>query len=1046
MPPKKLSQLHTQTWKHKAAESAIRAAAWLREQKCRQTYFTKLRMWHAVRLYSRHLRHDADGLGQSNAHLQRQVSFMRRQAAELGAAAEEERKRADDAEVQLQETELELARLRRGGGGGGAGKGSADRRRLEQMEEEVRVLQEENEELRGELHRAAADRSVQAGGPSDEELQELRLENEELRVELRRRGSEERRRADEVEELRELHLENEELREELRRRGSEARRRAADAEELRQLGQENDELRQQLRRARQAGRPDPDADPDEQRRLAEENASLRERLRGAGDARRRAEELEAEERRLAEENASLRERLRGAGDARRRAEELEAQVRELEDEVEQLRRLPAPEAAAQGGGSSRRGQEGSAAGGSGRGGGGAAGAGEVPADDPYGSVGGNQDDMDTARSRIAELESDFDQERRRNIGANRELTALRRERDDLRRRLRSDETAQRELQQLREECAKLKRALGDARRAAALQPHHSISASSAGGVPSSPASGASARRERFLARRAERSPRAEPAPADAGGRYESSSRYASHSAAERPPPPPDTRRVRVARAPPHYPEFGLALTDTYPRPVKLGRRRGDGPRRRLDGIKVVGVRNAARRAGVRPDDILLEVNGTTVATLAAFRDAVVGLPDGAPAVLLVERAEDGGVERLEFTVCPGRSLDPPGHQFQRTVWIPREDGSGLDVNRLAAPRGMVYTDGGALVHSPAGSRCGSPVHCDACSELAHSPPPPAGSRRRWEENLRDTREDRARSQSPPHSSQASPRRTSVMPDGCDGAWAWAGTPTASPRAGGHHRRPSGTEDEVDPDPSPRGSPPPPSPRPRQLDEGPAGRRRRSGGGASPGRRWANAPRATSTNGPSGAVRRRAPAAPSAAERRAAALQRSAAGAADSAGRTAGAWAWSFPEGDGPSPKRGWVGAWVPDGQAGERATDHGERRSSIDPLVSSPRRVHGDALGGISPVSGQSARRQPSVSAPAPPPAPQDGERRRQELQSLKQAAVDAHDFEEAARLRDELRALDGSPSSPPAALVASVRSERTAPQQLPCPSAAGESACCSLA
>eukprot|EP01065_Artemidia_motanka_P035329 TRINITY_DN4324_c0_g1_i2.p1 TRINITY_DN4324_c0_g1~~TRINITY_DN4324_c0_g1_i2.p1 ORF type:complete len:957 (+),score=237.79 TRINITY_DN4324_c0_g1_i2:44-2914(+) len=492
-------------------------------------------------------------------------------------------------------------------------------------------------------------------------------------------------------------------------------------------------------------------------------------------------------------------------------------------------------------------------------------------------------DLSGAQMENSVIKAEQEEERDRGRRAEREAGMLRRERDDLRRRLRSDEWAQREARQLREEVARLKKCLQDRKNRAA-------------------------------------------------------------------------QRARE----PTYPEFGLSLSDTYPRPVGRGRSMDKDFRRRTDGIKVVGVRNAARRAGVMPDDLLREVNGRAVKTLEGFRQAVLELPEGVAVTLTLDRpGPDETGQRIEVVVAPGRSQEPPGHQYQRTVWLPREDGTvAPDVNRLAAPRGMVY-EAGVLVPSPNGSPEASPraLRCDAC----RSPTP---ARLRWEE-----REHASPLRSGASSRGASPGASRpVMPDGCDSAWAWASA-TSPPRDLVAFRA-AASDPEEDVQPSPRGPPPRASPRPsprrrRTADEPAAGERRGSGGTRTP-RRRPGSPRAGVA---AARARHRAEMQASRAAREASPPTGMSRSLSDYVSprrgsalvqRAGAGWSWSSPEVDSSSPKRGgWVGSWVQGTQepAEDRSPAVDRRSSVVDTAASSPRRLHGSSTAGWSRTPSGTAQR-----------------------------------------------------------------------------------------
>eukprot|EP00756_Hemistasia_phaeocysticola_P063304 Hpha_TRINITY_DN6783_c0_g1::TRINITY_DN6783_c0_g1_i1::g.110943::m.110943 len=189
-------------------------------------------------------------------------------------------------------------------------------------------------------------------------------------------------------------------------------------------------------------------------------------------------------------------------------------------------------------------------------------------------------------------------------------------------------------------------------------------------------------------------------------------------------PQPVRRRRR------EYPDLGLALSDTLPRPLKDG----SGacfPRRRPDGIRVVGVRGPAYTAGVKPNDLVRAVKGQPVSALSEFRRLVCSLPlDSKVELELLRSPEDadGGWQppfRLSVVVLSGRSPDPPGLQFQRRVWMHTHSGPQVDLDRLSQPKGR----------SPHASPSASPQRAGRTPSHSCSPrrrsAPQVGSRWSW---------------------------------------------------------------------------------------------------------------------------------------------------------------------------------------------------------------------------------------------------------------------------------------------------------------------------
>ena len=215
----------------------------------------------------------------------------------------------------------------------------------------------------------------------------------------------------------------------------------------------------------------------------------------------------------------------------------------------------------------------------------------------------------------------------------------------------------------------------------------------------------------------------------------------------------------------NYPEFGLCLTDTMPRPVVRGRvgrsRSSSGTKqKRADGIKVVGVRGPAKKANIQPDDSIKQVNGVDVPDLIAFKKCVKTLPPKKPIAFTVER----DTEIHEFVIVPNASACVPGHQFQRLVWLPRDEVPEIDIDRLAAPKGQYYDQTGKL----------HPLYDDDVSHISRrsqTPPSPSPS------------PSRQHSVSPHRSISPegrSPRRPHVDPVGCDNSWTW-GPDNSPPR-------------------------------------------------------------------------------------------------------------------------------------------------------------------------------------------------------------------------------------------------------------------------
>eukprot|EP01060_Flectonema_neradi_P035446 TRINITY_DN6524_c0_g2_i1.p1 TRINITY_DN6524_c0_g2~~TRINITY_DN6524_c0_g2_i1.p1 ORF type:complete len:827 (+),score=184.53 TRINITY_DN6524_c0_g2_i1:244-2481(+) len=213
----------------------------------------------------------------------------------------------------------------------------------------------------------------------------------------------------------------------------------------------------------------------------------------------------------------------------------------------------------------------------------------------------------------------------------------------------------------------------------------------------------------------------------------------------------------------NYPEFGLCLSDTLPRPVlrgRSGRARSSSAtkQKRVEGIKVVGVRGPAKKAGILPEDSIKQVNDTSVPDLIAFKNCIASHPPKKPVSFTVER----GNEIYEFVITPNASASVPGHQFQRLVWLQRDEIPEIDIDRLAAPKGQYYDHTGKL----------HPLYDD---DYSHA------SRRSNSQSPVPSRQNSIsprRSVSPTEG--RSPRRPHVDPVGCENSWTW-GTDVSPPR-------------------------------------------------------------------------------------------------------------------------------------------------------------------------------------------------------------------------------------------------------------------------
>lgn len=88
-------------------------------------------------------------------------------------------------------------------------------------------------------------------------------------------------------------------------------------------------------------------------------------------------------------------------------------------------------------------------------------------------------------------------------------------------------------------------------------------------------------------------------------------------------------------------EFGFLVRDPEARPGLEGPRPGDRP---AVGAVLRGSR--AEAAGLRPGDVLIEVNGRPVLSVSAAREALVGVSTDGPLPLTVRR----GAEQVEVTI------------------------------------------------------------------------------------------------------------------------------------------------------------------------------------------------------------------------------------------------------------------------------------------------------------------------------------------------------------------------------------------------------------
>ncbi|MEM7489895.1 MAG: RIP metalloprotease RseP [Pseudomonadota bacterium] len=85
-------------------------------------------------------------------------------------------------------------------------------------------------------------------------------------------------------------------------------------------------------------------------------------------------------------------------------------------------------------------------------------------------------------------------------------------------------------------------------------------------------------------------------------------------------------------------------------------------------VETVQPRSAAWDIGLRPDDVILAIDGTPIHSFADLREKV-GASDGAPLALSVWRPGDGNGEVLDFTLAPRRmDLPRPEGGFE-TRWL-----------------------------------------------------------------------------------------------------------------------------------------------------------------------------------------------------------------------------------------------------------------------------------------------------------------------------------------------------------------------------------------
>ncbi len=94
----------------------------------------------------------------------------------------------------------------------------------------------------------------------------------------------------------------------------------------------------------------------------------------------------------------------------------------------------------------------------------------------------------------------------------------------------------------------------------------------------------------------------------------------------------------------------------------------------------------ARSAGILPGDLILSVNGRTVASAAEFLSAAADL-DGSPVNLVVKRGE----QEVSFSVCPAKTAEGA---WQLGLWL-RDGVSGIGTVTFYEPESGTY---GALGH------------------------------------------------------------------------------------------------------------------------------------------------------------------------------------------------------------------------------------------------------------------------------------------------------------------------------------------------------------
>lgn len=116
---------------------------------------------------------------------------------------------------------------------------------------------------------------------------------------------------------------------------------------------------------------------------------------------------------------------------------------------------------------------------------------------------------------------------------------------------------------------------------------------------------------------------------------------------------------------------------------------------KMNGVMVVeagdvetaeGTRSPARSAGILPGDLIMSVNGRTVATAAEFLSAAAGL-DGSPVTLTAMR----GGQEVRFSVTPAKTADGA---WQLGLWL-RDGVSGIGTVTFYDPASGTY---GALGH------------------------------------------------------------------------------------------------------------------------------------------------------------------------------------------------------------------------------------------------------------------------------------------------------------------------------------------------------------